>query len=51
MNFESKINLLTARKYRNTKTPKQTHPFTPCEFTLITPAASAVGREETVQGI
>lgn len=30
-------------------TPQQTHIFTQCEFTLIT--ASAIGSEETVQGI
>lgn len=39
-------------KYKNTNTHhNQTHPFTQCEFTLITQAASAVGNEETVQGI
>lgn len=32
-------------------TPQQTHTFAQCEFTLITQAASAIGREETVRGI
>lgn len=32
-------------------TPQQTHTLTQREFTQITQAASAIGSEETVQGI